>query len=93
MFRVPDLIFINNTEETVLALKESADRIIPNVGIVDAHKSSEGLMIPIPGNIDAEDSVNFYYFYMNRIIMEGKLDYFENRWGKMRLKIVGPVAK
>ena len=60
MKKVPDMIFIIDTNIEELAVKESIKLNITIVAILDTNSNPVGIDYPIPGNDDARRSVNLY---------------------------------
>ena len=60
MKKVPDLVFVIDTNYESLAVKESIKLSIPIVAILDTNSNPEGISFPIPGNDDARRSIDLY---------------------------------
>ena len=60
MTKIPNMIFIIDTNVEELAVKESFKLNIPIVAIVDTNSDPRGINFPIPGNDDARRSINLY---------------------------------
>ena len=60
MKKVPDLVFIIDTNYESLAIKESIKLGIPIVAILDTNSNPDGIDFPIPGNDDARRSIDLY---------------------------------
>ena len=60
MKKVPDLVFVIDTNYESLAIKESIKLSIPIVAIIDTNSNPEGISFPIPGNDDARRSIDLY---------------------------------
>ena len=60
MKKVPDLVFIIDTNYESLAIKESIKLGIPIIAILDTNSDPEGIDFPIPGNDDARRSIDLY---------------------------------
>ena len=60
MKKVPDLVFIIDTNYESLAVKESLKLNIPIVAILDSNSDPVGIDFPIPGNDDARRSIDLY---------------------------------
>ena len=63
---LPDLIFILDTNQHRMTLKEANKFNIPTIGVVDSNCNPEGITYPIPGN---DDSLEAIYFYCDIIAM------------------------
>ena len=57
MKKVPDLVFIIDTNYESLAIQESVKLGIPIVAILDSNSNPDGIDFPIPGNDDARRSI------------------------------------
>ena len=60
MKKLPNLIFIIDTNYESLAIKESIKLRIPIIAILDTNSNPEGVDFPIPGNDDARRSIDLY---------------------------------
>ena len=60
MKKVPDLVFVIDTNYESLAIKEAIKLNIPIVAILDTNSDPEGINFPIPGNDDARRSIDLY---------------------------------
>ncbi len=60
MKKLPDLVFIIDTNYESLAIKESIKLGIPIIAILDTNSNPEGIDYPIPGNDDARRSIDLY---------------------------------
>ena len=60
MKKVPDLVFVIDTNYESLAIKESIKLSIPIVAILDTNSNPDGISFPIPGNDDARRSIDLY---------------------------------
>ena len=60
MKKIPDMIFIVDTNIESLAVKEAIKLKIPIVAILDTNSDPTGIDFPIPGNDDARRSINLY---------------------------------
>ena len=68
MKKIPDLVFIIDTNYESLAIKESIKLNIPIIGIVDSNANPEAIDYIIPGNDDAIRSINLYKHYFQHTI-------------------------
>ena len=57
MNKVPEMIFIIDTNMESLAVKEAIKLNIPIVAILDSNSDPTGINFPIPGNDDARRSI------------------------------------
>ena len=60
MKKVPDLVFIIDTNYESLAIQESVKLGIPIIAILDSNSNPDGIDYPIPGNDDARRSIDLY---------------------------------
>ena len=60
MKKIPDLVFVIDTNYESLAIKESIKLGIPIIAILDTNSNPEGIDFPIPGNDDARRSIDLY---------------------------------
>ena len=60
MKKLPDLIFIIDTNIESLAVNEAKRLNIPIIAILDTNSDPTDINFPIPGNDDARRSINLY---------------------------------
>mgnify|MGYP001997456575 CR=1 FL=1 len=60
MKKIPDLVFIIDTNYESLAIQESLKLGIPIVAILDSNSNPDGVDFPIPGNDDARRAIDLY---------------------------------
>ncbi len=72
MKRVPDMIFIIDTNVEDLAVKEALKLNIPIVAIVDTNSDPTGINFPIPGNDDARRAINLYCELIKQTILDAQ---------------------
>ena len=72
MKKVPDMIFIIDTNIEDLAVKEAKKLNIPIVAIVDTNSNPTGIDYPIPGNDDARRSINLYCELVKETILDAQ---------------------
>ena len=72
MKKIPDLVFIIDTNYESLAIKESIKLGIPIVAILDTNSDPEGIDYPIPGNDDARRSIDLYCNLLKETINNAK---------------------
>ena len=68
MKKIPDLVFIIDTNYESLAIKESIKLGIPIIAILDTNSNPDGIDYPIPGNDDARRSIDLYCNLMKSTI-------------------------
>ena len=74
MKKVPDLVFVIDTNYESLAIKESIKLGIPVIAILDSNSNPEGIDFPIPGNDDARRSIDLYCKLLLETINNAKKD-------------------
>ena len=74
MKKIPDLVFVIDTNYESLAIKESIKLGIPIVAILDTNSDPEGIDYPIPGNDDARRSIDLYCNLLKKTIDNAKKD-------------------
>ena len=72
MKKIPDMIFIVDTNVEDLAVKESIRLNIPIVAIVDTNSDPTGINFPIPGNDDARRAINLYCELIKQTVLDAK---------------------
>ena len=72
MKKVPDLVFIIDTNYESLAIKESIKLGIPIIAILDTNSNPDGIDFPIPGNDDARRSIDLYCNLLKETIENAK---------------------
>ena len=72
MKKVPDLVFVIDTNYESLAIKESIKLGIPIIAILDTNSNPEDIDFPIPGNDDARRSIDLYCSLIKETILNAK---------------------
>jgi len=72
MKKIPDLVFIIDTNYESLAIKESIKLKIPIIAILDSNSNPDGVDFPIPGNDDARRSIDLYCNLLKETIINAK---------------------
>ena len=72
MKKIPDLVFVIDTNYEELAIKESIKLRIPIIAILDSNSNPEGIDFPIPGNDDARRSIDLYCNLLKETIENAK---------------------
>ena len=72
MAKIPDMIFIIDTNIEELAVKESIKLSIPIVAILDTNSDPVGIDYPIPGNDDARRAINLYCDLIKHTILDAQ---------------------
>ena len=70
MKKVPEMIFIIDTNIESLAVKEAIKLNIPIIGILDTNSDPTNIKFPIPGNDDARRSINLYCDLLKNTILD-----------------------
>ena len=72
MKKIPDLVFIIDTNYESLAIKESIKLNIPIIAILDTNSDPTDINYPIPGNDDARRSINLYCDLLKNTIKDAE---------------------
>ncbi len=72
MKKIPDLVFVIDTNYESLAIKESIKLGIPIIAILDTNSDPQGIDFPIPGNDDARRSIDLYCSLIKETIENAK---------------------
>ena len=72
MKKVPDLVFIIDTNYESLAIQESVKLGIPIIAILDSNSNPDNIDYPIPGNDDARRSIDLYCNLIKETIFDAK---------------------
>jgi len=72
MGKIPDMIFIIDTNVEDLAVKEASKLNIPIVAIVDTNSDPTKINFPIPGNDDARRAINLYCDLIKKTILDAQ---------------------
>ena len=72
MKKVPEMIFIIDTNIESLAVKEAIKLKIPIIAILDTHSDPTDIEFPIPGNDDARRSINLYCDLLKNTILDAQ---------------------
>ena len=72
MKKIPDMIFIVDTNVEELAVKEAVKLNIPIVAVVDTNSDPTGINFPIPGNDDARRAINLYCDLIKQTILDAQ---------------------
>ena len=70
MKKVPEMIFIIDTNIESLAVKEAIKLKIPIAAILDTNSDPTDIQFPIPGNDDARRSINSYCDLLKNTIID-----------------------
>ena len=72
MKKIPDLVFIIDTNYESLAIQESVKLGIPIIAILDSNSNPDGIDYPIPGNDDARRAIDLYCNLIKETIISAK---------------------
>ena len=72
MKKIPNMIFIIDTNVEDLAVKEALKLNIPIVAIIDTNSDPTGIDFPIPGNDDARRAINLYCELVKQTILDAQ---------------------
>ncbi len=72
MKKVPEMIFIIDTNIESLAVKEAIKLKIPIIAILDTNSDPTNIEFPIPGNDDARRSINLYCDLLKNTILDAQ---------------------
>ena len=72
MKKIPELIFIIDTNIESLAVAEAKKLGIPIIAILDTNSDPTGIDYPIPGNDDARRSINLYCELLKKTIKDAE---------------------
>ena len=87
MKKIPDMIFIVDTNVEELAVKEAIKLNIPIVAIVDTNSDPTGINYPIPGNDDARRAINLYCDLIKQTILDAQQNILEADSEEVKVKI------
>ena len=72
MKKIPDLVFIIDTNYESLAIAESVKLSIPIIAILDSNSNPDNIDFPIPGNDDARRAIDLYCSVIKETIKNAK---------------------
>ena len=72
MKKIPDIIFIIDTNIEALAVAEAKKLSIPIIAVLDTNSDPTGINYPIPGNDDARRSINLYCELLKATIIDAE---------------------
>ena len=72
MNKVPNMLFVIDTNIESLAIKEANKLNIPITAVLDSNSDPTGIDYPIPGNDDARRSINLYCELLKETIIDAK---------------------
>ena len=83
MTKIPDMIFIIDTNVESLAVKEALKLNIPIVAIIDTNSDPTGINFPIPGNDDARRAINLYCELIRKTVLDAQINITEKNTNKL----------
>ena len=86
MKKVPDLVFVIDTNYESLAIAESAKLGIPIIAILDSNSNPDHIDYPIPGNDDARRAIDLYCNLIKETINSAKTSTSTNENKKDKVK-------
>ena len=92
MKKIPDLVFIIDTNYESLAIKESMKLHIPIIAVLDTNSNPDGINYPIPGNDDARRSIDLYCNLIKETIDNAKKEAPSNEAEK-KIKVESELSK
>ena len=87
MMKIPDMIFIIDTNVEELAVKEALKLNIPIVAIVDTNSNPTGINYPIPGNDDARRAINLYCELIKHTILDAQKNISKDNTEELKVEI------
>ena len=72
MKKVPELVFVIDTNYESLAIAESSKLGIPIIAILDSNSNPDNIDYPIPGNDDARRAIDLYCNLIKETINSAK---------------------
>ena len=95
MKKIPNMIFIIDTNVEDLAVKEALKLKIPIVAIVDTNSDPTGINFPIPGNDDARRAINLYCELAKQTILDAQknISTKDSDENKPTIKMDGSISK
>jgi len=72
MKKVPELVFVIDTNYESLAIAESSKLGIPIIAILDSNSNPDNIDYPIPGNDDARRAIDLYCSLIKETIISAK---------------------
>ena len=79
MHKIPEMIFVIDTNVESLAIKEAIKLKIPIVAVLDSNSDPTGINHPIPGNDDARRSIDLYCELLKATIIDAKKNIVTNK--------------
>ena len=86
MIKIPDMIFIIDTNVEDLAVNEASKLNIPIVAIVDSNSDPTRINFPIPGNDDARGAINLYCELVKETILDAQKNVSKTDESDLKIK-------
>jgi len=86
MNKIPNMIFIIDTNVEDLAVKEASKLNIPIVAIVDTNSDPTRINFPIPGNDDARRAINLYCELIKETILDAQKNITHDENAELKIK-------
>ena len=95
MKKLPNLIFIIDTNIESLAVNEAKKLNIPIIAVLDTNSDPTGIDYPIPGNDDARRSINLYCDLLRSTIKDAEkhIEIKEEDNNKVKIKSNPEISK
>ena len=87
MKKIPDMIFIIDTNVEDLAVKEALKLSIPIVAIVDTNSDPTGINFPIPGNDDARRAISLYCELVKQTILDAQKNILTTNTKNIKIEV------
>ncbi len=84
--RLPGALFLPSLKDCEIVSDEFLSANVPAIGIVDSNVLSWSVSIPIPGNDDSFQCINFYCYLFSKVIISNKTQCL--RWWNKYYKIM-----
>ena len=91
MKKVPDLVFIIDTNYESLAIKEAIKLNIPIIAILYTNSNPDGIDFPVPGNDDARRSIDLYCSLIKETIENAKKELPKIEDTKVKKDTISPT--
>ena len=86
MNKLPNMIFVIDTNVEDLAIKDALKLKIPIVAILDTNSDPTGITFPIPGNDDARRAINLYCDLIKQTILDAQKNISYSKQDNSKLK-------
>ena len=93
MGRLPDILFVIDTNKDALSIAEANKLGIPVIAVIDSNSSPTGIDYPIPGNDDATRAITFYCDLMARAALDGVSEHMQSVGIDMGASEAAPVEE